>query len=170
MADQDKKTEHNEAEQTALNRSDISIENDVATWTIKDEGAILGTYHGTFKFRCYLTPVQQLNAGRDARAALGENSILADQHETFLAFALSQLKQRVISAPPFWYGDDSKVPGDIPDEDILTKILDAAINAEVKYKVQLKDRKRLALEKARKAAEAMLNNRPDEDKSDDETE
>lgn len=155
------------------NRDDITIKNEVATWIIKAEGKILGTYSGVFEFRCFLTPSQHLAAGRERRDLLGKNAILADNDENFYAYALTQLKYRVISAPPFW--DSSKkigeYSGDIPDMEVLSEILDAAISSEVMYKNQLNERKRSAIERAKQAAEKILQQRDksDEDKTEENT-
>ena len=136
-------------------RPDIKIDGNVATWEMKLEGDISGTYMGVFRFRCYLTPLQQIAAGREERGLMGSNIAVASEHERFLAFALTQLKYRVISAPPFWASanPNGDIPGDIPDEDVIAKILDAAVIAEKKYKDGLKARKDEALQKAKRMIE-----------------
>jgi hypothetical protein len=152
-------------------RPDLRIDGSVATWEMKVEGSISGTYAGTFRFRCFLTPLQIITAGREYRELLGSNMSLANEHESMLAWALSQLKQRVISAPPFWNSQaDSSLPGDIPDEEVITTILDAAIASENKYKDQLKKRKEDALKRAKAAGETILENKDmkaDKDESQD---
>lgn len=159
-----------------LERSDIIIEGDTALWEIRLDGDIKGTYLGSFRFKCFLTPTQRLAASREYRELLGENPLLALKHEDNLAYALSQLKYRVISAPPFWTSSlqTSEMAGDLPDENIIMAVLDAAIGAELKYKAQLKKRKQEAIEKAKKAAERLLNQQDaevneDEDEGQSET-
>lgn len=134
-------------------RSDISIDGNIATWNINITGDIQGTYVGIFKFKCYLTPIEQIKANRDYREMIGPNPLGAPEHETFLAYALCQLKYRVISAPPFWISEQGGIGGNIPDEDVLSAVLSAATDSEVKYRDMLKKRKEEALERARKAAE-----------------
>lgn len=140
-------------------KNDIKIENNTAIWEMRSEGTINGTYAGTFRFRCFLTPLQQIAAGREYRDLLGLNAPLAPQHESTLAWSLCQLKQRIISAPPFWNAQNNElgIAGDLPDEDIIVQILDAAIMAEDKYKEQLKKRKEEALKLAREAGESVIN-------------
>jgi hypothetical protein len=135
---------------------DIRIEGDIATWEMRKEGDIAGTYVGVFKFRCYLTPLQNIMAGREQRELLGSNMALATEHEAFLAYALTQLRQRIVQAPPFWSsaGVNKSHEGDIADEDILQSILDAAIRAELKYKAERKKRKEEAIERANRFIQA----------------
>lgn len=152
-------------EKTELERPDIVIENDTATWQMKAEGAILGTYTGTFKFKCYMTPVDNLAAGREMRALLGRDSMFASENDRFTAYALSQLKYRVISGPPFWDSSkqNSDYAGNIPDQDVLALILDSALSAELKYKQMLDERKEEAIQRAKKAAEQIVAQNKAED-------
>jgi hypothetical protein len=139
-------------------RPDIKIEGDVATWDISAVGNIKGTYLGTFKFRCFLTPLQQIAAGREERALVGENFSFAPEHERFMAYALTQLKYRVVSAPPFWSSANPNglLAGDLPDTEIVSLVLGSAIDAEVKYKNEIKYRKEAAIERAKKANDAIV--------------
>lgn len=132
-------------------RTDIIIEGTTASWSINLEGEVSGTYTGTFRFRCFLNPTQKIAANREMRSLLGEHPMLVPEHESFLAYALSQLKYRVISAPPFWNSNDG-YSGDIPDTNIITEILNAAIDSELKYKGQLNERKLEALNRSIEAA------------------
>jgi len=144
-------------------RPDIKIEGNTATWEMRAEGSISGTYAGVFKFRCFLTPTQIIAAGRDYREMLGSNMALATENESMLAWALSQLKQRVISGPPFWksQNENGRIDGDIPDVEIITVIVNAAVDAENKYKNMLKKRKEEALERAKTVGEMLLNEKKD---------
>ena len=133
-------------------KSEIKIEGNVATWELSAVGNIMGTYHGTFRFRTFLTPLQQISAGKEERDLIGPNMALSPEHERFLCYALTQLKYRIISAPPFWNTGGS-IHGDIPDEEIISKVLTAAIDAEAQYKTEIKERKEKAILRARKASE-----------------
>lgn len=143
-----------------LKRKDIAIEGNTAIWQISAIGEVLGLYAGTFKFKCYLSPLEKLSAGRLYRELLGGNATMALQHEDSLAFTLSQLKQRVISGPPFW---QSSLSGEgvsqVPDENVLDIILEAAIAAEFKFLAELRQKKENVLEQAKKAAEKYLAGR-----------
>ena len=152
--------------QEYLSREDIVIEGSTATWEMRLEGEIHGTYTGTFRFRCFLTPTQRIAAGREHRELLGSNAALADTHDFNVAFSLTQLKYRILSAPPFWSStlQANGMSGDIPDENIIDVVLQAAVDAELKYKAQLKKKKVDAIERAKKAAESLLRLR-DEDES-----
>lgn len=138
----------NEQENKALERSDIIIEGNTATWDMRLDGDIHGTYVGAFRFKCYLSPLQQIAADRERRELLGNQPLYASDHESFLAYALTQLKQRIITAPPFWASTSpATMAGDIADENIIAAVLDSALGAEIKYKSQLKKKKQEALDR-----------------------
>jgi hypothetical protein len=148
-------------ENDGLNYEDIQLVGPVAVWEMHANGIVSGTYTGTFKFRCYLTPLQKIAAGREQRALLGESRAWVEtpdyEHEAWLSYALTQLKHRIISAPPFWTsaGVSKSHDGDIPDENVLETVLDAAIRSELKYKKHLKQLKDDALVKANIGAKAV---------------
>lgn len=153
----------------------IIIEGNTGVWEMKLDGDIQGTFTGIFRFRCYLTPSQKIAADREMRELIGVNPTVANEHESYLAFALTQLKQRIISAPPFWTStlQTSGISGDLPDENIIIAVLDASLGAESKYKGQLKQKKVDAIEKVKKAAEKILRTQeenPQEEKDPDESE
>lgn len=151
-------------------RADITIEGHQAKFNLAAHGAINGTYAGEFTFRCFLSPTQQIAANRMYREMLGTNPTLAGEHETFLAYALSQLKYRVLSAPPFWTATEqiNGIAGDILDEEIITQVLDAAVHAQLKYKHELEKKKMELIERARQQAEKILNNQEDDEEFADE--
>lgn len=142
-----------------LKRSDLAIEGNTATWHLSMEGNIQGTYTGLFRFKCFLSPSEKLAMGRDYRELLGANASLAYKHEDDLAFALAQLKYRVIDSPPFWSSAEgiNGMKGDIPDAEIIMNVLDAAMAAEWKYLAELHKRKDESLKRAKDAAEKLLN-------------
>jgi hypothetical protein len=157
-----------DTEKRALQRSDIIVEGNTATWSMRLEGDIHGTYVGAFRFKCYLSPLQQIAADRERRELLGPQPFAASEHESFLAYALTQLKYRIISAPPFWASQNpAELAGDIADENIIGAVLDAALGAEMKYKSQLKQKKLEAIERSKAAVERMMED-PEEDEGDDE--
>ena len=90
---------------------------------------------------------------------------MALQHDESLAFTLSQLKHRVISAPPFWNSAVglSRILGDIPDENVLNEIFEAALSAEFKYLAEMQEKRDKALERGKKAAEAIIEAQDKED-------
>lgn len=147
----------------------LIVNGNVATWTMKIDGDIEGTYMGTFKFRCFLTPIQKIDANREYRELLGANPTMAGEHESFLAYALSELKQRVIESPPFWESKGRMDGGDISDDSVISEVLNAAIEAELQYRNQIREKKLEAIKKAKEAAEAMLTEKEEkEDESESE--
>lgn len=145
----------------------IIIEGTTANWDMRLEGDIAGTYAGTFKFRCYLTPMQKIAANREMRELLGAHATMAPEHESNLAFALTQLKHRIVSAPPFWTSVTSGMSGDIADANVILAVLDAAYAAELKYINHVKEKKLSAVTRAKAAAEAMLNSQGKDDFEDE---
>jgi len=146
-----------------LAMTDISIEGNVATWNLNAIGLVNGTYLGTFKFKCFLTPSERLAAGRLYRELLGPNAALASIVEDNLSFTLSQLRFRIIEAPNFWTNA-------VGLNGLM--VLEAAVNAELKYVAQLEEKKEEAIKKAKKTAEALLNEKdkkgPLEDEDDED--
>lgn len=157
----------NEAEEKSLERSDLIIEGNTATWDMRLDGDIHGTYVGAFRFKCYLSPLQQIAADRERRELLGNQPLYASEHESFLAYALTQLKYRIITAPPFWASQNpATLAGDIADENVIAAVLDAALGAEIKYKSQLKKKKLDAVTRAKASTEKAMEG---DDESDDES-
>jgi len=152
-------------------RDDLKIEGDKATWDMSAIGNIRGTYMGTFVFRCFLTPLMQIAAGREERALIGENFAFAADHEKFMAYALTQLKYRIISAPPFWSSAaNGSIQGDLADAEIVSLVLGAAIDSELKYKNEIKLRKESAIERAKKANDAIVMAQKEEEELNGERE
>ena len=151
-------------------RPDIVIEGNTATWDIMAEGDIQGTYTGTFRFKCFLTPTQALAASREYRSLLGDNPLQVPIHEDKLAFALAQLKYRIVSAPPFWTSTTqiNEMAGDLPDSNIIMAVLDSAIAAEIKYMTYIRKKKLESLKKAKRAAERLLKNEVEDESEDQE--
>lgn len=150
-----------------IKESDITIENDVATWDIIHHGAVGGTYLGTFKFRCFLTPMQVVEADRDFRELLGPNAQFAAQNSENIAYALAQLKHRVLESPPFWTDSGFRFKGGgIKDLDVIDLVLEAAVMSEVKYRKQLADRHAEAIDRIKKTIE----DRKDREKLEEEFE
>lgn len=90
------------------------------------------TYLGDFKAKCLLTPLEKISADREYRELMGENIIMASDETKKLAFALSQLKYRLIEYPPFW--DNRTIGGGhIQDSNIIAEVFNKAIEAEEKY-------------------------------------
>lgn len=153
-------------------RSDIHIEGNVGVWNINVNGSINGTYIGTFRFKGFLTPTEQISADRERRELLGSSQpTMIPEHESFLAYALTQLKYRIVSAPPFWSAaKNGSIEGDLPDENVITAVLDAALGTEIKYRNQLNAKKVDALKRAIAAAENAMKTDEEDDQKDQDNE
>ena len=127
-----------------------------ATFDIHSQGNKTNeTYMGSFRVKCLLSPIEQIEADRLYREILGMNSHLATEHVRSLAFALSQLDQRIIEAPPFWE-NDRLGGGHIKDDNVVLEVLDAAIEAQEKYvegkKKEMEERQKRMTEMIKKKA------------------
>jgi hypothetical protein len=136
--------------------NDFTLDGSTATYILPPtQGDIQGTYTGTFVFRCFLDPIRQLQAGREYREYLGKHAVLATEVDDNLSFALSQLKHRILKAPPFWTStiQDSGIAGNLPDLNIIVLILQAAMRAENLYKEKMVELRESILDRTIKVAE-----------------
>lgn len=169
MADEVKKEQE-------FDLSDIQLGGTTATWTMKKEGFLSGTYTGTFTFRCFLTPLQKIAAGREQRELLGESRTWIEtpeyERDNFLAYALTQLKYRILSAPPWWAvaGVNKSHEGDVPDEEIIEHVLNAAMRSQLKYEKNLTARREAALKRANDGAKVMEEEHKNNPEAMDESE
>lgn len=142
-----------------MEKSDITVEGQIATWLMPaTQGDVGGTYTGTFQFRCLLDPLRSLQAGREYRELLGKHAVLVSEADADLAFALTQLKHRVLKSPPFWSSttQDAEFAGNLPDLNIIALALDAAIRAENLYKEKMAEQREAILNRSIKVAENNL--------------
>lgn len=148
---------------------DIVIESGSASWDINTSEAIGGTYMGTFKFRCVLSPMQIIEANRDYRELLGIHPASADPTADNLAYALSQLRQRVILAPPFWELNQTKFGGsNVKDIGVIDLVLEASFAAEVKYREELKQKHSQSLVRLKQALEDKFKQEEENNKVNEE--
>lgn len=140
-------------DQKSLFKEQIKVQDDgTAFFTINKPGKGTGeNYFGKFHVHCMLTANQILSAGKSYRSLLGQNMAFADSTEINLAFAISQLEQRIIKSPSFWNG------GNLKDLDIIMLVLDMAIAAEEIYRDQQKEEAAAALDILRKNYEEYVS-------------
>ena len=137
----------------------LDVRNATATWKMpRLEGEYGGTYTGTFVFRCYLTPLQTLQAGRELRELLGNLGAQASDTEYNLSVALTQLKQRIVKAPVFWTAtkEESGIEGNLGDMGVIKAVLDASIKAEELFLKKINEEREELLNKTIKAGEEIL--------------
>lgn len=109
---------------------------------INSTGETTGSmYMGKFKVLTVLDPEQKLSAGREYRSLLGPNPAFASDLEANLAFALAQLRHRIVEPAPFWNG------GRVKDENIILEVLDKALAVELFYRDEIKNRSENNLKK-----------------------
>lgn len=138
---------------------DIIIDGSHATWVMpRMDGNLGGTYTGRFVFKCFLLPTATLQAAREYRDLLGSLAVQATDAESDLAFALTQLKHRIISSPPFWSStlQESGIAGNIGDLNVIASVLDAALRAESQFKANVLKERTEILDHTIKVGEDLL--------------
>lgn len=133
-----------------MKNSEITLDNSISTWKMPlTQGSLGGSYTGTFTFKTFLDPLTQLQAGRELRELLGSLGGQATEVEWSLAYALTQLKHRILTAPPFWTStqQSSGISGNVGDLNIIEIVMAAAMLSEQLFK-----------EKIEKEREQILNN------------
>lgn len=112
----------------------MRIEGNVGVYVISElDDESNESYVGEFRVKCILSPLDLLAIDRDYRELLGPvNPIMASGDANNIAFALSQLKHRVLAYPSFWKGE-SYDGGHLPKK-VLYAILDRSIEVQDKFK------------------------------------
>lgn len=106
---------------------------------IKDD-LTFETYIGTFRVKCFLSPIDMIKADRLYRELIGAVSpMMASNAVQSMTFAISQLSVRVLEAPDF-FRLKSELPGGHLTDNVLSEILGLAIEAEDLYRKQQKDK------------------------------
>ena len=97
------------------------------------------TYIGEFKVKLILSPLDILASDRDYRELIGNtNPFMATNDATNIAFALSQLKYRIVSAPVFWEASTGYRAGHVPKR-ILYSVLDKSLELQERFKRSKKE-------------------------------
>lgn len=117
----------------------MKIEDNVGIFTISElDQEMNQTLIGEFKVKLTLSPLDILAIDRDYRELLGPvNPLMATGEANDIAFALSQLKHRVLSSPSFWKGlgfDGGHLP-----KNVLYSVLDKSIELQDMFKKQKQD-------------------------------
>lgn len=117
--------------------SDIRIEGSKAYFDYSGVGAKTNeTYMGYFCVKCILSPLDYLKADRLYRELIGSvNPHLASKEAQNYAFALSQLKFRVIDDIPEFF-KNRELNGGHLDSNVLIEIVNLAIEAEEAFQEQ----------------------------------
>lgn len=97
------------------------------------------TLMGVFKFKTVMTPIDHLKADRLYRELIGSvNPHLASQEAKNYAFALSQLKYRILESPSFFKNDE--IDGGHLDSNVLIELINLAIESEEEYQQHQDDK------------------------------
>lgn len=119
---------------------DIILQGSEAEFTVSVVGKQSGeTFQGTFKVKCFLTPLDVIKADRLYRELLGNiTPHLATTEAQNMCFALSQLKYRVVKSPSGWKNEE--IDGGHLDMNIVIDVLNNAIKAQEMYQSKSKER------------------------------
>lgn len=97
------------------------------------------TYMGVFRVKTILSPMDMIKADRMYRELIGSvNPHMAAKDTQNFAFALSQLKVRLVESPDFY--KNKELDGSHLDANVLVDIINKAIDAEEEYKKQVDDK------------------------------
>lgn len=112
--------------------SDIRIEGKQAFFEIHEVAEEdQESYIGEFRCKCLLNPIDNIEADRLYRNLLGDYSYAASDRAKNSAFALSQLKVRLVEYPEFWKSPN--VGGGHIPYSILMTVLEKAIEAQEQF-------------------------------------
>lgn len=119
---------------------DIILQGSEAEFPISAIGKQSGeTFQGSFKVKCFLTPIDLIKADRLYRELLGEiTPHLATTEAQNLCFALSQLKYRIVKAPAGW--KNQEIDGGHLDTNVVIEVLNKAIEAQSMYQKRSKEK------------------------------
>lgn len=91
------------------------------------------SFMGVFRFKCVISPIDYLKTDRLYRELLGSiNPHLASKDAQNFAFALSQLKFRIVESPDFF--KNKEIDGGHLDKNILIDLINLAVDAEQEFK------------------------------------
>jgi hypothetical protein len=119
---------------------DIILQGSEAEFTVSVIGKQTGeTFQGTFKVKCFLSPIDTIKADKLYRELLGSiTPHLASTEAQNMCFALSQLKYRVKQSPAGWKNEE--IDGGHLDMNIVVDVLNHAIEAQTMYQQRSKER------------------------------
>lgn len=120
--------------------NDITLQGSEAEFTVSVIGKQSGeTFQGSFKVKCFLSPIDVIKADRFYRELLGSiTPHLATSEAQNMCFALSQLKYRTLKSPSGWKNEE--IDGGHLDMNIVIEVLNNAIKAQEMYQKQSKQR------------------------------
>jgi len=119
---------------------DIKLDGSIGFFSVNEIGSVTQeTFAGEFAVKCILSPLDQIKANKLYRDLIGETSPhLVPENIGALALALSQLKYRIIKAPAGWKHDE--IDGGHLDANIVTEVLNRAVECQVKFQQEAKKR------------------------------
>jgi hypothetical protein len=123
------------------------------------------TYMGDFIFKVGLNPLEVIESDRYYRELLGGNPLVATSAAQEMAFALAQLKYRVIKAPA-WWSEVFDSQSNFFDYGILIEVLNKAIEAERQFQDETQER----LNQAQERISKMIRSKKKEDIEEDNEE
>lgn len=120
--------------------SDFRFDGSVAEFDYQGIGDLTNiTYMGVFRCKTVISPLDHIKADRLYRELLGSvNPHLASKETQNYAFALSQLKVRLLEFPDFYR--NKELDGAHLDSNVLIDLINKAIDAQEEYKKELADK------------------------------
>lgn len=113
------------------------------------------TYKGHFKVKCVLSPLDYIQSDATYRELLGKtNPQFANDYIAQLAYALSQLKYRIITNPSWFDNESNGIKGSNVDDNILLIVLEKAIEAEEMYRKGIEEKYKKAKDEVKEAIDS----------------
>ncbi len=130
----------------------FELSNEQIVFKASEAGDATGEwFEGVFEVRKVLTPAQKSVADFERRAFLGNptNGEDIDKEVAELAFAVGQLKVRVVKGPK-WFNDSNSLKNFL-DQNVLIELTRQVLEVELKFKQDLRDKAQKAKETLSKA-------------------
>ena len=139
-----------------------------ATFFVKKEGAANKTsYSGMFKVKCVMSPMEYINSDSLYRKLLGEsNPQYASDLAGRMAYAIAQLKYRIMDCPD-WFKSDNGMYGSNSEDNVLLYVFDKCVEAEMLYREGMEKRAKEAKKEAVKTIDEQTKVKAKEEIEDD---
>jgi hypothetical protein len=119
----------------------LNLENESLLFKSNEAGDATGEfYEGIFEVRKVLTPAQKSMADFERRAFLGNPAASEDidPQVAELAFAIGQIKARVVKGPK-WFHDSNGLKNFL-DQNVMIQLANEILEVELKFKKDLKEK------------------------------
>jgi len=148
-----------------LESTDLVVNSDgTAKFSINIVGTTtMQTYFGNFKCKCSLNAIEYIKSNKEFIEEVGSSSNFGEPEE--IAFALIQLKYRLLNWAPFWaIGDSVNINGGhLKDYNVITHVFNICMKAEEEYKDMMKKEYNKVKDKIAEQRDQIIKQRSEKD-------